>query len=83
MIADGVIEHECELSEISVRMLRAWARCIAFAADLASHDELLHAVEHFRLIMNASGGVLMGIDAKCLDMLHDELAWRSKPCGAR
>lgn len=73
-----MIDHEvCELSEISIRTLRAWARVVALAADLSSREELVHGIEHFQLVKNASGAPnLVGIDATCNDMLHRELAHR-------
>ncbi|MBU4216192.1 MAG: hypothetical protein KJ792_16270 [Actinobacteria bacterium] len=71
------IEHEvCGLAEVDVRTLRAWARATAFglAAGPVPKDELIHAVEHFTTIRKATGHPLCGIDASCLEMLHDELA---------
>lgn len=63
-------------SEIDMRVLGAWAGCIAFASDLASYDELMHAIEHFHLIRNAQFGYLGDIDSMCLGNVHEELAYR-------
>lgn len=71
----------CALQEISIKTLRAWARAISFAADLASQEELAHALDHFRAIQDATyghatAGNLIGIDARCAEEIHDELARR-------
>lgn len=72
-------DHEvCGIAktDISVRMLRAWARCIAFASEQASYDELMHAREHFRLIRDAQCGHPGHIDSMCLDNVNAELEFR-------
>lgn len=71
----------CGLQEVSVTTLRAWARATSFAADLASREELVHALDHFRAIGDATHGYatagnMIGIDARCAEEIHDELAHR-------
>ena len=59
----------------SARMMRAWARCIAYDSERATRDELTQARAAFgALSLDGLGHV----DMVCLDMVTRELAWRDE-----
>lgn len=70
-------DHEvCQFTtDINVGVLRAWARAVTFAADVATPAELAHAVVHFEQI-TAATGQLDQVDQACLETLRDELSRR-------
>jgi hypothetical protein len=62
--------------ELTVKMLRAWARVIAYNVDRATHDELTHALAHFDVVHDEIGKALGSVDVTCVEMIDRELAFR-------